>query len=91
MGDRGKIELMQAAIEGDSLSNTPLEPMLDRLGSKDMGAHQIIEADMQSEPESIPSFDARELTVGGNLATIRLDNQTYTLRITRQKKLILTK
>lgn len=91
MGDRGKIELMQAAIESDSLSNTPLEPMLDRLESKDMGVHQAIETDTQSEPESIPTFDARELTVGGNLATIRLDNQTYTLRITRQKKLILTK
>jgi hemin uptake protein HemP len=35
--------------------------------------------------------DARDLTEGGNLAYIVLDGQTYTLRITRAGKLILTK
>jgi hemin uptake protein HemP len=38
-----------------------------------------------------PLHDARLLTEGGTLARIRLDGQTYTLRITRQGKLILTK
>jgi hemin uptake protein HemP len=38
-----------------------------------------------------PVHDARELTAGGITAQIRLDGQTYTLRITRQGKLILTK
>ena len=38
-----------------------------------------------------PEYEARELTQGGNLATIMLDSQKYLLRITRQGKLILTK
>jgi hemin uptake protein HemP len=40
---------------------------------------------------SLPTHIARELTEGGNLAQIRLDDQVYTLRITRAGKLILTK
>ncbi|MBL4805725.1 MAG: hemin uptake protein HemP [Rhodobacteraceae bacterium] len=53
---------------------------------------QVIEpGTVSSEPESIPVFNVRDLMVGGNLASIVLDNQTYTLRITRQNKLILTK
>ncbi|MFS4438293.1 hemin uptake protein HemP [Paracoccaceae bacterium GXU_MW_L88] len=43
------------------------------------------------EPQALPSYDARELTAGGPLANIELDDKTYTLRITRQGKLILTK
>jgi hemin uptake protein HemP len=39
----------------------------------------------------VPVHDATDLTAGGILAHIRLDAQTYTLRITRQGKLILTK
>ncbi|MBZ4022285.1 hypothetical protein CKO11_07420 [Rhodobacter sp. TJ_12] len=39
----------------------------------------------------LPAHDARDLTGGGNLAQIGLDGQIYTLRITRQGKLILTK
>ncbi len=35
--------------------------------------------------------DARELTAGGHIAHVILDGQTYTLRITRAGKLILTK
>lgn len=38
-----------------------------------------------------PVHDARSLTGGGREARIRLDGQVYTLRITRQGKLILTK
>lgn len=38
-----------------------------------------------------PLHLAEALTQGGNLAHIALDGQTYTLRITRQGKLILTK
>ena len=41
-----------------------------------------------SEP---PAHDARALTEGGTQARIVLDGQVYTLRITRQGKLILTK
>ncbi|MEO1688551.1 MAG: hemin uptake protein HemP [Pseudomonadota bacterium] len=36
-------------------------------------------------------LDARELTAGASVVRIRLDAQVYTLRITRQGKLILTK
>lgn len=39
----------------------------------------------------LPLHDARALTDGGATALIRLDDQFYTLRITRQGKLILTK
>lgn len=42
-------------------------------------------------PAQPPAHDARNLTQGGNLAQIGLDGQIYTLRITRQGKLILTK
>ncbi|MFD2175840.1 hemin uptake protein HemP [Rhodobacter lacus] len=42
-------------------------------------------------PQDLPAHDARNLTMGGNLAQIVLDGQIYTLRITRQGKLILTK
>ena len=40
---------------------------------------------------AIPVHDAADLTAGGPVAHIRLQGQTYTLRITRQGKLILTK
>lgn len=42
-------------------------------------------------PAGPPSHDARALTAGGTVATIWLDDQVYTLRITRSDKLILTK
>ncbi len=38
-----------------------------------------------------PAYDARILTGEGKTATILLDGQVYTLRITKQDKLILTK
>lgn len=41
--------------------------------------------------DQIPVHDANELTNGGYLANIRLQDQVYTLRITRAGKLILTK
>lgn len=40
---------------------------------------------------AIPTHAAETLTKGGATAHIQLDNQTYTLRITRAGKLILTK
>ncbi|MEC7256686.1 hemin uptake protein HemP [Arenibacterium halophilum] len=40
---------------------------------------------------ALPTHDAVELTNGGSLANIRLDDQMYVLRITRAGKLILTK
>lgn len=39
----------------------------------------------------LPIYDATDLTKGGDLARIKLDDQLYTLRITRTGKLILTK
>ena len=41
--------------------------------------------------DNIPTYDARDLVSNGVQARIVLDNQTYTLRITRAGKLILTK
>lgn len=38
-----------------------------------------------------PLHKATDLTAGGDMAQIELDGQVYTLRITRQGKLILTK
>ena len=45
----------------------------------------------ENTEQDLPVYDARDLTKGGTLAEINLDNQVYTLRITRQGKLILTK
>lgn len=45
----------------------------------------------ESPQNAMPSHDATDLTEGGSVAHIRLSDQTYTLRITRAGKLILTK
>ena len=48
----------------------------------------------ETEPpgdHDLPCHDALTLTGGGALALITLGDQTYTLRITRAQKLILTK
>lgn len=45
----------------------------------------------QGTERVIPSHEAITLTGGGDLAEIVLNGQTYTLRITRTGKLILTK
>lgn len=41
--------------------------------------------------QDLPLHDAESLTRGGAQALIALNGQVYTLRITRQGKLILTK
>ncbi|MCZ4351919.1 hemin uptake protein HemP [Roseovarius aestuarii] len=41
--------------------------------------------------EDLPTYDARQLTEGGDQARIVFDNKIYNLRITRAGKLILTK
>lgn len=41
--------------------------------------------------DNLPIYEAAHLTKGGDLARIKLDDQIYTLRITRAGKLILTK
>ena len=43
------------------------------------------------QSEDVPTYDARDLIRSGVRADIVLDGQTYTLRITRAGKLILTK
>ncbi|MCC5975694.1 MAG: hemin uptake protein HemP [Rubellimicrobium sp.] len=45
----------------------------------------------RTEPSSLPVHDAEDLTGSSGQAHIRLGCQTYTLRITRAGKLILTK
>jgi hemin uptake protein HemP len=42
-------------------------------------------------PSAAPTHDARDLTGPAGQARILLDDQAYTLRITRAGKLILTK
>lgn len=42
-------------------------------------------------PDVTPLYDANTLTAGGRMAHIHLNGQIYSLRITRQGKLILTK
>lgn len=41
--------------------------------------------------DTLPVYDATDLTQGGGLAKTKLADQLYTLRITRAGKLILTK
>ena len=43
------------------------------------------------QPATPPEHDALDLTRGGPEARIRLHGMVYTLRVTRQSKLILTK
>ena len=45
----------------------------------------------QSRPVTAPAYDAQRLVGDGGTATIVLDDKSYTLRITRAGKLILTK
>lgn len=45
----------------------------------------------QDDTDETAVYDARDLIVNGLKANIVLDGQTYTLRITRAGKLILTK
>jgi hemin uptake protein HemP len=45
----------------------------------------------QITPLAMPTYSARDLTQDGGMAQIVLGDQTYTLRITRAGKLILTK
>lgn len=45
----------------------------------------------QGSTNSVPKHVAQVLTEGGDLAQIVLNEQIYTLRITRAGKLILTK
>lgn len=47
--------------------------------------------DEKSPPPPMPVHDAEALTARGTTAQIVLDGQSYTLRITRARKLILTK
>lgn len=44
-----------------------------------------------SETDTVPVIDVRALLGPGLRAHLRLDDQTYTLRMTRNGKLILTK
>ncbi len=76
-----RLEVFQAAVDQGGPIDAPLEAILDRLENPKM----------EAVPQDYPTFDARDLTVGGNIAQIKLDDQIYTLRITRQQKLILTK
>ena len=52
--------------------------------------HSAIEKTEIPEDDS-PTYNAVELTKNGNVARIVLENQIYTLRITRSGRLILTK
>ncbi|MEM0923594.1 MAG: hemin uptake protein HemP [Pseudomonadota bacterium] len=45
----------------------------------------------RAKSDMLPLYDAEDLTVGGQQAQIRLGDQVYTLRITKQHKLLLTK
>ena len=52
----------------------------------------LISFDPVTLPHPIaPTYDARDLTGPGGEARLLLDGQTYSLRITRAGKLILTK
>ena len=48
-----------------------------------------LKQNVQANP--LPTYSAKDLTKNGDLAQIVLGDQTYTLRITRAGKLILTK
>lgn len=69
---------------GFSAPPEPLDPALPMTHSG--------QAPAQETPQAAPPVhEATALTQGGTLAHIRLNDQTYALRITRAGKLILTK
>ncbi len=53
----------------------------------------VVSAAKISDPlsDNTPVYEASVLTKGGDIARILLNDQVYTLRITRAGKLILTK
>lgn len=53
--------------------------------------HHPALTDSGDVPDDTPHHDAFDLTQGGAVAVICLDDKRYALRITRQRKLILTK
>ncbi len=55
-----------------------------------MSFHSIEELAVPA-PNKLPMYDAQALTKGKDQAYIILGDQTYTLRITRAGKLLLTK
>ena len=55
-----------------------------------MSLHSAKES-MTPPPNTLPTYAATDLTKGADQANIVLGDQTYTLRITRAGKLILTK
>ena len=55
-----------------------------------MAVSAVSEAAARPE-DKLPIYEATDLTKGGDLAQIKLEDQLYTLRITRAGKLILTK
>jgi hemin uptake protein HemP len=61
-----------------AVARAPIWPQKDRA------------APTASRPDA-PVHDAEDLTQGGREALIRFRGQVYTLRITRQGKLLLTK
>lgn len=54
-----------------------------------MSFHSALRQKVQAP--ALPNYAARDLTEGGDRATIVLDGQTHFLRITRAGKLIVTK
>lgn len=85
--DLDERELLWRIIDGSTPADMSLETLFDRL-ERDRSRTR---APAVEEPEVPPSHSAEDLTQGGNLARINLDGRIYTLRITRQRKLILTK
>lgn len=61
------------------------------LSPMSLKATPVFPARRPSERDMMPEHDARRLTGPNGLAHIRLGESLYTLRITRQGKLILTK
>lgn len=61
------------------------------MGYHDMTTTHAGMTPIASGVQTLPIYDAPSLTKGGIMAHIRLDEQVYTLRITRAGKLILTK
>lgn len=52
---------------------------------------EMNETNRMTVVNTLPVHDATQLTEGGDLALIKLEDQLYTLRITRAGKLLLTK
>lgn len=84
-----QLALLSNIGEGHASSETDIEFLLDSQEEKNMNVP--FKTTDTAATKVTPVYDASELLGNGSVAKIKLDDKIYTLRLTRQNKLILNK